>query len=82
MDTLTQDVFGSRVRTAAERAGLTAARIMVAFEDKGKARDPRTIERWMAGLNMPRPDDIVTLAEILGVTVDFLFGNDANGKAE
>ncbi len=64
--------IGARIRAARHHAGLT----QIQLGDR-IGRDNRTIHRWEYAQRVPTLEDLLLLADALGVRPSDLFGDDA-----
>lgn len=71
------NVFAERLKTAMVEAGLS--QVMLA-EKSGCST--ASISQYIHGKNHPTPEKVQALARAVGVTVDYLLGNAAEGSAE
>ncbi len=42
----------------------------------GHSVSPYTVERWLAGKNMPRVEHVAAMADIFGITTDAVLGRE------
>lgn len=64
-----------RIKELREAAGLSQADIVRAM-----GVDQAAVFRWEAGLALPRAARLPQLADLLGCTIDALFGRDGPGQ--
>lgn len=69
-------MYSKRIRELRKQAGLSqkdlAQKLFISQQSVGK---------WESGKNRPTPDTFLKLAELFGVTTDYLMGNDAPSGA-
>lgn len=70
MQTL-QEIFGKRLRIAMLEKDMTQKELASLL-----CCDQRMISHYACGRRMPRYEMIVDMAEVLGVSLDYLFGRD------
>lgn len=64
-----------RIKELREAAGLSQADVVRAM-----GVDQAAVFRWEQGLAMPRAAKLPQLADLLGCTIDALFGRDGPGQ--
>ena len=69
---MVRNVFPGRLRAARLRAGMNRA----ALAEAAGMGSRQAASRWEEGLRIPDADTLVTLARLLGTTVDYLLGAD------
>ena len=69
-------MFSKRIKELRTQAGLSqkelAKKLFIAQQSVGK---------WETGKNKPTPETVVKLAELFGVTTDYIMGHDGNSEA-
>lgn len=65
--------FPDRLRELREEAGLSRLKLGVVLGG-GDPMDPSQIVRWETGRNSPRLETLLALAEVFGVSLDYLTG--------
>ena len=68
--------FGQKLQTLRQRAGMSQD---VLAERMGVSR--QAVSRWERDETMPDPDKIVVLADLFGVTTDYLLRQDGGWTA-
>ena len=67
--------FGQKLQTLRQRAGMSQD---VLAERMGVSR--QAVSRWERDETMPDPDKIVVLADLFGVTTDYLLRQATGGE--
>lgn len=68
--------FGERMRSAMKQAALTRAKLAYRMSSEERQVGEHDIRRWSNGAATPRADRLGSLADALGVSVDYLLGRD------
>ena len=75
-----QAAFGARLREALGKARLAESPkelADLAASHGGEAVTPQAAHRWIRGISIPRRRTLRALAELLGVSVEWLLGEEA-----
>ena len=69
-------MFGSRLKSALENAGISQVQLAQELNLTGPA-----VNRWCNNITQPDADAIVKIAKILNVSTDYLLGNDSGSDS-
>lgn len=70
------------LKQARLRGSLTQHDLAHELRSRGFKTDGNQIRRWETGLNAPRASAIPVLADVLGVTIDSLYGTTSDDDEE
>ena len=69
-----QDGFSARLRHAMDEAGLKQADLVRMASQRGEKLGKSQLSQYVSGKVRPRQDSLALLADLLGVTTDWLEG--------
>ena len=75
-------IWGKRITELRKAKGLTQEEVRAYLETKNVFAAKGTYSRWESGTNEPTYYALNVLADYYGVTTDWIFGREENGKEE
>ena len=64
----------TRIRERLKENGWTAVQLKELLSDKGIELTAEAVRQWISGYSQPKLDSIPTIADVLGCSVNYLFG--------
>jgi transcriptional regulator with XRE-family HTH domain len=76
------EIFGQRVRAARNLRGMTQGDLCFALREHGFRYNDGNVRSWEKGRHWPEARAVPFIADVLGVSTDYLYGRDAALTAE